>query len=296
MLKRTLFFSRPSRLSTKDGQLVIELKETGEKHQAPIEDIGFLVLEHPQVSFSMPLLDRLMSHNVAVVFCNQLHMPSSMLLNLDGHHLQGELFRHQLSATEPLKKNLWKQTVEGKIRNQARLLDKLEIPCRGLAALTGQVKSGDSTQREGVAARLYWQALFGDAFVRERYGPHPNGLLNYGYTVLRAAVARALAGSGLLATLGIHHHNRYNAFALADDIMEPYRPFVDEVVYHIYAGDPENEKLDTERKKALLELLTRDVVFDRNRRPLMVGLSQTTASLARAFAGEQRKITYPLLA
>ncbi|MCF8226907.1 MAG: type II CRISPR-associated endonuclease Cas1 [Bacteroidales bacterium] len=295
MLKRTLFFSKSSRLSTRDDQLIIELKETGEKHQAPIEDIGFLVLEHPQISFSMPLLDRLMSNNVGVVFCNHLHMPSSMLLNLDGHHLQGELFRHQLSATGPLKKNLWKQTVEGKIRNQARLLEKLEIPCHGLSAMADQVKSGDSTQREGVAARLYWHSLFGDTFVRERHGPHPNGLLNYGYTVLRAAVARALAGSGLLATLGIHHHNRYNAFALADDIMEPFRPFVDEVVYHIYTGDPDNEVLDIERKKALLELLTRDVVFDRNRRPLMVGLSQTTASLARAFSGEQRKIIYPLL-
>lgn len=296
MLKRTLFFSKPSRLSTRDGQLIIELKETGEKHQAPIEDIGFIVLEHPQISFSMPLLDRLMSNNVAVVFCNHLHMPSCMLLNLDGHHLQGELFSNQLSATSPLKKNLWKQIVVEKIRNQLRLLEKLEIPCYGLSALADQVKSGDSTHREGVAARIYWRALFGDSFVRERYGLHPNGLLNYGYTVMRAAVARALAGSGLLSTLGIHHHNRYNAFALADDVMEPYRPFVDEVVYHIYTGDPENEELDTERKKVLLELLTRDVVFDRNRRPLMVGLSQTTASLARVFAGDQRKVTYPLLA
>lgn len=295
MLKRTLFFSKPSRLSTKDEQLIIELKESGETHRAPIEDIGFIVMEHPQISFSMPLLDRLINNNVAVIFCNNYHMPSSMLLNLDGHHLQGELFRQQLSVSEPLKKNIWAQTVVNKIKNQARLLNKMGKPGERLHTLASNVKSGDSTNREGLAARVYWQAMYGDRFVRERYGPYPNVLLNYGYTVLRAAVARALAGSGLLSTMGIHHHNRYNAFALADDIMEPYRPFVDEVVYRLYQEDYENEEIDTDQKKAMLEVLTRDVMFENNRRPLMVGLSQTTASLAKVFAGEQRKIVYPLL-
>jgi len=260
---------------------------------APVEDIGFIVLDHPQISFSMKLVEQLNEFNVATVFCDSKHMPSSMLLPLDAHHIQSELFRAQVSASEPLKKNLWKQTIEAKIQNQARLLEKLRRNSLPLKNLMKNVKSGDSDNREGFAARLYWTALLGKDFIRDRYGEPPNHFLNYGYILLRSAVARALAGSGLLATLGIHHRNRYNAFCLADDIMEPYRPWVDEIAFDLHEKYPDALMLEKEHKAELLQLMAADVKIGENKRPLMVALSQTTASLARCFSGEIRKITYP---
>lgn len=294
MLKRSLFFSNPCRLTLKDRQMQIEMRESDEQRTAPVEDLGFIVLENQQISISMPLLDELVRNNVAVVFCDRSYHPNAMLLNLNGHHLQQELFSHQLRAGTALKKNLWKQTVEAKIRNQAKLLEKLDVEeCRKLQYIAGTVKSGDPENREGAAARIYWPLLFGEDFYRERYGSPPNNLLNYGYAILRSAVARALAGSGLLATLGIHHHNRYNAFCLADDIMEPYRPFVDSLAYSLYDRYGDFGELNTEIKMQLLEILSADVMFDNAKRPLMVGLSSTTASLAKCFSGEEKKIKYP---
>lgn len=293
MLKRTLFFGKPSRLSIKDKQLIIESKENGAIYKVPIEDIGYAVIENQQVSFSVPLLQELMTNNVAVIFCDSSHMPNSMLLNLDGHHLQNEMFRFQINATEPLKKNLWKQTIEAKIRNQAVLLYKLGKNGNLLKPFYSNVKSGDTDNREGVAARIYWSEMYGSEFTRDRYGTCPNNLLNYAYIVLRAAVARALTGSGLLPTLGLFHHNRYNAFCLADDIMEPYRPFADEVIFKLFREG--QQQLTTEVKAEILKILANDVCFENTIRPLMVGLSQTTASLSRCFTGEQKKIVYPEL-
>lgn len=293
MLKRTLFFGKPSRLSVKDKQLVIESKEDGAIHKVPIEDIGYAVIENQQISFSVPLLQELMANNVAVIFCDAGHMPNSMLLNLDGHHLQNELFRFQIEASEPLKKNLWKQTIEAKIRNQSALLHKLGKNGSLLKPFYSNVKSGDIDNREGIAARIYWTEMYGPDFTRDRYGACPNNLLNYAYIVLRAAVARALTGSGLLATLGIFHHNRYNAFCLADDIMEPYRPFADEIVFKLFQNG--NQELTTDVKAEILKILANDVCFENTTRPLMVGLSQTTASLSRCFTGEQKKMVYPEL-
>lgn len=293
MLKRTLFFGKPSRLSMKDRQLVIESKENGEIHKVPIEDIGYAVIENQQISFSVPLLQELMANNVAVIFCDASHMPNSMLLNLDGHHLQSELFRFQIDASEPLKKNLWKQTIEAKIRNQSALLNKLGKNGSLLKPFYSNVKSGDTDNREGAAARIYWNEICGPDFTRDRYGACPNNLLNYAYIVLRAAVARALTGSGLLPTLGLFHHNRYNAFCLADDIMEPYRPFADEIVFQLYQDGA--QELTTAIKAEILKILANDVCFENTTRPLMVGLSQTTASLARCFTGEQKKMVYPEL-
>lgn len=294
MLKRTVYFSTPCHLSIKNKQLLIN-SEDNDAITIPVADLGFVVLENQQITISMPLLDELAVNNVAVIFCNNSHMPHSMLFPLEGNHLQGELFRQQVSANEPLKKQLWKQTVEAKITNQARLLDKLGKEWEDIMALSKVVKSGDSTGREAAAARLYWTRLFGKDFKRERYGHFPNNFLNYGYIVLRAAVARALTGSGLMPTFGIHHHNRYNAYCLADDVMEPYRPFVDEMVYELVEKYPDTSTLEKEIKAELLQVLTVDVRLNKTVRPLMVGLSQTTASLARCFAGKQRKIDYPVL-
>ncbi len=293
MLKRTLFFSNPYHLSLKDKQLVIQMKEGLMTKTAPIEDIGFIVLDHPQISFSMKLVEELNANNVAVVFCDSKHMPSSMLLNLESHSLQSELFRAQISASEPLKKNLWKQTIEAKITNQAVHLEKQGHKAHELHTYAKSVKSGDIENREGLAARVYWGRLVGNGFVRDRYGNPPNHLLNYGYILLRSAVARALSGSGLLPTLGIHHHNKYNAFCLADDIMEPYRPFVDQLALRVYGDYPNELFLSKEMKAEMLSLMAGDVWIEGSKRPLMVALSQTTASLGRCFSGEGRKIVYP---
>ncbi|GET28219.1 type II CRISPR-associated endonuclease Cas1 [Prolixibacter sp. SD074] len=294
MLKRTLFFSNPYYLSLKNNQLVIQSKDELSTKTVPVEDIGFVVLDHPQIGFSMKLLEILNANNVAVVFCDSKHMPSSMLLNLDSHSLQNELFRAQLSATEPLRKNLWKQTIEAKINNQATMLEKSGHKAFELRSYAKSVKSGDVENREGLAARIYWNRLLGNDFYRDRYGAAPNHLLNYGYILLRSAVARALSGSGLLPTLGIHHHNRYNAFCLADDIMEPYRPYVDRLALLVYSEFPDETMLNKEMKAAMLNLMSIDVVINDNKRPLMVALSQTTASLGRCFSGESRKIVYPV--
>ncbi len=293
MLKRTLFFSNPYHLSVKDRQLLITPKDQLSKKTVPIEDLGFIVLDHPQISFSMKLIEQLNAFNVAVIFCDSKHLPSSMLLPLDANHIQQENFSYQINASEPLKKNLWKQTIEQKIRNQAAHLKQQGASFQNVLNLAKTVNSGDTSNREGYAARLYWSQLLGKDFYRDRMGPPPNHLLNYGYILLRSAVARSLAGSGLLATLGIHHHNRYNAFCLADDIMEPYRPYVDEIVMEIYNPKLNSIELSKEQKVELLKVFAVDVNIGEVKRPLMVALSITTASLARCFAGESRKIIYP---
>lgn len=294
MLKRTLYFTTPMNLSLKDNQLVFCVKEAPDaKRRVPIEDIGFVVLEHPMINITLPLLNALAQNNVAVTICNREMMPSAMLQPLESNNIQGELYRAQIDASEPLKKNLWRQSIEYKIKNQAALLSKLGYEGDVLKPLYMNVKSGDSDNREGVAARIYWNQLFGSGFIRSREGEPPNNLLNYGYTLLRAATSRALVGSGLLPAFGIFHRNRYNAFPLADDIMEAYRPFVDEIVFKLfYSGET---KLTKEVKVELLNLLFVDCKMEKVRRPLDVALTITTASLARCFAGKQKIISYPVL-
>ncbi len=294
MIKRTLSFSNPCSLSLKNCQLVVKLKDEPDFIRTiPVEDIGFVLLENQQISVSLPLLNALAENNAAVIVCSDKFMPNAMMLNLDSNSIQGERYRDQVNASEPLKKNLWKQTVEAKIRNQAALLDKLDKDGNKLRPYWQNVKSGDPDNREGLAAKVYWDALFGDEFIRTRAGEFPNEMLNYGYTVLRAAVARSLMGSGLFPAFGIYHRNRYNSFPLADDIMEPYRPFVDEIVFDLYANG--ETELNKDVKVEILKLLYVDTVFDKVTRPLDVGLSITTASLAKCFSGEKKKIMYPLL-
>ena len=294
MLKRALFFSTPYHLSLKDNQMVINTKEMPDMTKSiPIEDIGYVVLEHQQTSITLPLLNALSDNNVAVIFCGDNRMPNAMLMNLDSNKTQGESFRAQIEASEPLKKGIWRQVIETKIRNQAALLNKLGKDGDLLKPYYSNVKSGDTDNREGIAAKMYWRELFGEDFMRNREGAVPNNLLNYGYTLLRAAVARALMGSGLLPALGIFHRNRYNAFPLADDIMEPYRPYVDEIVYHMYINGI--TELDKDAKSQLLHVLFADTVFSKVTRPLEVGLTMTTSSLAKCYMGTSKKIIYPLL-
>ena len=292
MIKRTLFFGNKCSLTTKYEQLNIKIldKETS----VPIEDIGFIIIENQEVYISIPALSKLSSNNVSVIFCNNKHMPQSMLLNIESHHLQQEHFKNQINASEPLKKQLWQQIIKAKILNQSIVLEKLNINTNPLKYYATKVLSGDSDNREAVAASYYWKHLFDFEFKRERYGTYPNLFLNYGYTILRAAVARAISGSGLLNTLGIHHHNRYNAFCLADDIMEPYRPLIDAKVLEIIKKYDEQD-LILPIKAALLKTLTQTVYFEDRKSPLIVVVSTTTSSLQKCFSGTSRKIIYPNL-
>lgn len=295
MLKKTLFFNNPCYLNTKDNQLVITNKKTGEINQRPVEDLGFVVLDNQQITFTQSVIQQLAHNNTAVIFCDTTHHPTSMLFHLDGHQTQTEHFRAQIDASEPLKKMLWKQTVKSKIRNQAAMLDFTGRDGEALRYMARQVKSGDARNEEAQAARAYWPQLFGFEFLRKRFGLPPNNMLNYGYAVLRAAVARSLMGSGLLPTLGIHHRNKYNAYCLADDIMEPYRPYVDQCVWELHEAGQTPDDLTPAIKSELLKILTCDIIISKKKRPLMVGLSETTASLVRCFKGDVRRIKYPIL-
>lgn len=296
MIKRTLFFSNPYHLHLRMEQLVVDNKETGETRTLPVEDLGFVVLEHPQITFSQGIMRLFLQHNVAVVFCNERYLPTGLLLNLDGHNLQTSRFRSQLEASVPLKKNLWMQTIQYKLKNQAAILFQEGKDGAALLQKARQVRSGDPTNEEAKGAAMYWTRLFGKDFRRERFGDSPNGLLNYGYAILRAGVARALAGSGLHPTLGIFHRNQYNTYCLADDMMEPYRPFVDRLVLDWLAEHGDEAEVDAAAKAHLLGVLTMDTVVGKRQRPLMLALSETTSSLAACLEGERKQLKFPLLA
>ena len=294
MLKRTLVFTNLFRLSLKNDQLVITTPEMpDEKRTIPIEDVGMVIIENQQISITIPLLNELVDAGVAVVLCDKKGLPHAMLQNMDGNNLQGEFLRNQIEVGEVLRKQLWKQIVEAKIKNQSALLEKLHGKGALLKPFYANVKSGDSDNREGIAARLYWTTIYGNDFARDRTAEGINALLNYGYTILRAATARALVSAGLTPSLGIFHHNRSNAFPLADDMMEPYRPFVDEVVYHLC--EEGNLELTKDVKMELIGILTCDTYFPMVTRPLQIGLSMTMASLAKCYAGKQKSLSLPTL-
>lgn len=307
MIKKTLYFGSPVYLSLKNAQLVIKLPEIVKNHTLPegfkqqsevtkpIEDVGVVVLDNKQITITSGVLEALLENNCAVITCDSKSMPVGLMLPLYGNTTQNERFRHQLDASLPLLKQLWQQTIKMKIANQAAVLKKCagsEVKC--MLAWASNVKSGDPDNLEARAAAYYWKNIFKiEGFTRGREGVPPNNLLNYGYAILRAVVARGLVTSGLLPTLGIHHHNRYNAYCLADDIMEPYRPYVDNLVYGIVSDGCDCRELTKELKSRLLTIPTLDVVISGKRSPLMVAVAQTTASLYKCFSGELRKITYP---
>lgn len=314
MIKRTLYFNNPAYLSKKDEQLVIKFPEEqkalegqeeqdpnqkykgrGNVNTVPIEDIGIIILDNQQITLSHGLLAALLHNNCAVVTCDFKHHPTGLFLPLESHQEQSERFQAQIESSEPLKKQLWQQTITAKILNQAMALAKRNKPNDNMKRWAKKVRSGDPDNLEARAAAYYWKNLFPQEleFIRDRYGLPPNNLLNYGYAILRAAVARGLVASGLLPTLGIHHHNKYNAYCLADDIMEPYRPFVDDFIAAFVEDGEDFTELTPSIKKQLLTIPAIDIFIDGERSPLMVGLQRTTASLAKCFLGESRKIIYP---
>lgn len=308
MIKKTLYFGNPTYLSLKNAQLVIKLPEV-EKNDSlpesfkkdsvrtiPVEDIGIVILDNKQITFTQGLLEALLENNSAVITCDSSRLPVGLMLPLCGNTLQNERFRSQLDASLPLQKQLWQQTMKYKIANQAAVLKYLRgVVVKNMLVWAEEVRSGDPDNLEGRAAAYYWANMFPDisGFRRGREGVPPNNLLNYGYAILRAVVARALVSSGLLPTIGIHHHNRYNAYCLADDIMEPYRPYVDRLVVEIMDGEDGIEEITTSIKTKLLGIPVLDVIINGQRSPLMIAVSQTTASLAKCFSGEIRKVFYP---
>ncbi len=307
MIKRTLYFGNPAYLSLDNGQLLvrlpqveknIELPEKFKKESVasiPVEDIGVVLLDHKQITTTHSIINALLDNNVAIIYCDDSHHPSGLLLPLAVNHIQSERFSAQVATSIPLKKQLWQQTIIAKILNQAAVLEASGISSGALCSFAKSVKSGDTGNCEGSAARFYWHKVFPEIphFFRDRFGLPPNNLLNYGYAILRAIVARSLVGSGLLPTLGIHHHNRYNAYCLADDIMEPFRPFVDATVKKIMEDESDYNELTTELKRSLLQIPVIDILIDGERSPLMIGVQRTTASLARCFEGKSKKILYP---
>jgi CRISPR-associated protein Cas1 len=299
VIKRTLHFGNPAYLSLANGQLIVKITEPNNERKVSlaIEDIGVMLLDHQQISITHGAMAALLENNVALITCNANHMPVGMMLPLDGHSLQNERFRAQLAASEPLKKQIWQQTIQTKIRNQAAVLEWQHIKATTMQVWANEVKSGDGEYHEGRAAAWYWPRVFKTlpGFIRGRGGEAPNPWLNYGYAILRAVVARNLVGSGLLATLGVHHANKYNAYCLADDIMEPYRPVVDIMIIQMMAKHDLVTDITTAHKKDLLQIPTMDVFINDQRSPLLVAVQTTTASLAKVFEGKIRKVAYPTL-
>ena len=294
MIAKTLCFSSMGKLSLRYEQLVWT-PETGEKRTVPVEDVGFVILETDKIELTSAALQFLSANNVAVVVCDKTHTPSAQLLPYAANMTASESIEAQLAATEAVNGRLWRMIVRQKIRNQAALMERLRARgAKRLFALAEEVKNGDPSNCEAQAARIYFQSLGPDGFVRGRDGIWPNAPLNYGYAVLRAATARALVGSGLVCFHGIHHHNRYNAFALADDMMEPYRPFVDQYVLgKVKPFDVPMDELTKEMRSRLLQMLACDVNLGDMRRPLMVALSFTTASLAKYYMKKSDELVLP---
>lgn len=301
MLKKSILLENKASVTCKNLQLVIKT-ETRES-SIPIEDIGFILLDHAEIYLSLPAMNLLVENNASVIICGKNHLPNGLFMNLNSHHIQQEIFKNQIDASAPLKKQLWQQTIVEKITNQGILLAKITQKKNNFDFLASKVLSGDTGNMEGVAANFYWKTFFQSNeaepildtdFKRERFGHYPNNFLNYGYAILRAATARALSASGLLNTLGIHHKSKYNAFALADDIMEPFRPLVDEKVYELMQQFDEQE-LNTKIKAELLQILTRTVYFKEEKSPLMVALQKTASSLQQCYSRERKKIKYPTL-
>lgn len=292
MLKQTLFFTTPVRLSMKNNQLVVSWRDSNDIVTRPIEDIGFVIIESQQVSVTIPLLNELVRNKASVVFCDEKCMPCSMLWGFDNNSTQSESIKSQVEATVPAKKRAWQQLIKSKIQNQAAVLELYGRDSYQLKALATTVASGDTTNREGIAAKLYWKGLLGPGFRRLREGSPPNNLLNYGYSILRAAVTRALLGAGLFPQFGLFHKSRYDAFPLADDVMEPYRAFVDRIVMEIH--DAGEAILNKETKAALLRVLFADVKIGEVTRPLQVALTMTAASLVKYFRGEVKNLSLPM--
>jgi len=293
MIERILDFSdTAARLSVRHQQLIV--KQGAEERSLPLEEVAALVVSHPQVIYTQAVLAGLMENGGVFIACDERRMPSGMMLPLAGHHLQTERLQHQVGASQPVRKRAWQQLVCAKVRAQGRLLDALHGDDKGLIALAGRVKSGDPDNVEGQAARRYWPALFADpAFRRDQDAGGLNAFLNYGYAVLRGIVGRAVVAAGLHPSIGVHHHNRYDAFCLADDVMEPFRPLVDAAVARYAASQTVEEDLSIPMKRAVLETLMGRFDVAGEARTLFDVAAMTAVSLMKVFQGSRKTLVLP---
>ena len=294
MIKRIVEISSVrTRLSVKYGQLIIK-EDSEQVASIPCEDIGVLLVDHRGTTYTHSVFTELLDNGAAIVLCGGNHHPAGMLLPIESNSVQTERFRRQIEVKEPVKKRLWKQIVRAKIKHQAKIAGRESDVYKSLMTLRDRVRSGDPDNIEAQASRKFWPVYLQDVtFHRNIDGPPPNNMLNYGYMVMRASVARALCSAGLLPSLGIHHRNRYNAFCLADDLIEPFRGFVESKVRDIYLDNGPVDELDQTTKAMLLEVLYESVIIAGFKGPLMVGLHRTAASLQRCFAGEQKFVDLP---
>lgn len=296
MITRSIYIGNPAYLKLQDQQMKILCPDRRlVKGSIPIEDLGLLMLDHFQITISHQLIQKMMGNNVVIISCDAHHLPHGIMLPLHGHTQHSDRVKEQLEASEPLKKQLWKQTIECKIENQKEVLLRLGNYYEPMIGYQNNVKSGDSTNMEGIAAQHYWKYLISLDFLRQRFGEAPNQFFNFGYAVLRSIVARAIVETGLLPVLGIFHKNKYNPYCLADDLMEPYRPFVDLLVMKFLEKNPDTEELTKDFKAYLLNIATKDVQIDGLKRPLMVAVKTTSTSLYKCYTGEKRLISYPAL-
>jgi len=281
----------PARLRAERRQLIIDTG--GVLARVPFEDLAVLVVAHPQVSYTQAVLNELIAAGGAFLTCDERRMPSGLLLPLDGNVVQTERFQKQVQLTAPRRKQLWRQLIRSKVRMQSLLLLERQGTDHGIGRLVSVIRSGDPGNVEAQAARRYWSSLFGSDFRRDREAADHNRLLNYGYAVLRAATSRAIVASGLHPTIGLHHHNKYNSFCLADDLMEPYRPLVDRAVAGILDGLESMPEITQLIRAELLGALTEPIRIQGENRSLFDALSRTASSLVQCIVGESRELVLP---
>ena len=286
----------PVRMHVQYGQLKID-SDAGQ-YSIPLADLAVLIVAHPQASFTSAVLSGIIEAGGAVVICNEKRMPSGTLIPIEGHYVQAERIAAQASAPLPLRKRLWRQVVRAKLRAQAAALESVGAEGDGIAGLIKQVRSGDPANVEAQASRRYWRRLFGENFRRAADGGDirdpRNGMLNYGYAVLRALTARAVCASGLHPSLGLHHHNRYDAYCLADDLMEPFRPAVDLAVRGVCPEQNTEARLDKDVKSVIIKSLTEyKCILEWEERSLFDVLERCASSLAACYMGTAKKLVLP---
>jgi len=272
------------------GFLLVE-RDGEEVGRIALDDIGGVITHAQGLRWSNTVFTRLSERGVPVVICGTNHAPVAVLWPMDGHHMQGARMRAQIGAARPLQKQLWRQVVCAKIRMQGTVLERHGQPSGAFEMLARKVRSGDPDNVEAQAARRYWRLLFGEEFSRDRQAGGTNGLLNYGYTVLRAIVSRAICAAGLHPTIGVFHANRANAFALADDLMEPYRPLVDHMVKKLVAEGIEDVTPDAKRRLAMVSTL--DLEQEQQVSPLSVQVQRLAHSLAVSFETGRARLSVP---
>ena len=294
-MKRTVEISQKSYLSLQNKQLIIN-QNGNAVAQIPVEDLGKLILNDPRITMTQAVMVETQKNNVSLIVCDEKHLPISTMLPLtEGNKLHNRVLRDQVAVRVSTKNRLWQDIVKQKIANQSRTLEYFDLPAQYLKTISSKVKSGDPSNMEATAARYYWKTLFGEAFRRRYHDDNDTGinaLLNYGYAILRASVARSLVGTGLHPALGVHHQNQYDGLALADDVMEPFRPWVDWKVKEL-SLQQSDLTINKENKRVLLMLLEEKVLFKESGLPFLIALEQLASHFKLALKENHKNLVWP---